>query len=82
MVSFKVYPTGSANWGLLLYVGNDTVQAAITGPFGGKTDGDFMTPEQADEIGLGFIHAAQAARDEKKRVDERLAELAVERTTA
>jgi hypothetical protein len=65
MKSMHKFPAGSNGWGVCVVSGKGEVQAAITGPQEGFYAGDWMTPEQAEAIGIGFIQAAQAAREKK-----------------
>jgi hypothetical protein len=59
----NTFPTGDIGWGLSVTIGSGLVEAAITGPVSGHYNGDWMTPEEAEAIGVGFIQAAQAARE-------------------
>lgn len=61
--SAKNFPAGDSGWGVCITSGKIGVEIAITGPKSGHYPGDWMTPEQAEEIGLGLIHKAQEARD-------------------
>lgn len=67
----KTFPAGSSGWGVCITPGKIGVEAAITGPEGGHYPGDWMTPEQAEAIGIGFIQAAQKARE--KQASEQVA---------
>jgi hypothetical protein len=59
----RKFSTGDSGWGICITSGTGAVEVAITGPQSGHYNGDWMTPEQAEEIGLGLIHSAQDARD-------------------
>lgn len=59
----KKFTTGDSGWGVTITSGKIGVELAITGPQSGHYSGDWMTPEQAEKIGMGLIHKAQEARD-------------------
>jgi hypothetical protein len=61
--SSKNFPAGPNGWGVQVTAGASGVEVAITGPQRGHYPGDWMTPEQAEELGLGLIHKAQESRD-------------------
>lgn len=64
----KKFPTGDAGWGICITSGTGQVEAAITGPKFGHYSGDWMTPDEAEQIGLGIIHAAQKAREKAEQI--------------
>lgn len=64
----KKFPTGDAGWGICITAGTGLVEAAITGPKFGHYSGDWMTPEEAEKIGLDLIQAAQTAREKAEEV--------------
>jgi hypothetical protein len=63
MKTVQNFPTGDSGWGVAITSGKIGVEIAITGPQSGHYNGDWMTPEQAEAIGLGIIHAAQTTRE-------------------
>jgi len=61
----KSLPTGPAGWAVCITSGKGVVELAVTGPQNGHYPGDWMTPEQAEEIALELVRKAQEARDKK-----------------
>lgn len=59
----KKFPTGPGGWGICVTSGTNKVEASITGPQSGWYSGSWMTPEEAEKIGVGLIQAAQTARE-------------------
>lgn len=72
MSAIKKYPAGGASedgdsgWGTAVTVGTGLVEASIYGPQGGWYGGDWMSPEQAEALGMGLIVAAAEARERNK----------------
>jgi hypothetical protein len=64
--SVRNFPAGSDGWGVCVTAGKGVVEVSISGPQTGHYPGDWMTPEQAEVIGLGIIQAAQTAREKEK----------------
>jgi hypothetical protein len=64
----RQFSTGDAGWGIYITSGDDKVEIAVTGPQGGHYAGDWMTPEEAEQIALGLVRAAQKAREKATQV--------------
>lgn len=71
MKTMNEFPAGDAGWGVAITNARAGVEVSITGPQSGWYPGDWMTPEQAEAIGLGIIHAAQAAREKAQKPNHR-----------
>lgn len=53
---------GKRGWGVDVTAGRVGVQVSVTGPEGGWYSGDWMSPEQAEALGVSLIQRAAEAR--------------------